>query len=189
MTTAQPNLPNQVKWVWLALLTIIVIAILAGCSTAEKLLDKAEKKDPAIVAKYARDKYPCTDLLKPDTAIIWKDSVIYIECPDNTNPFEVIVVKTDTVKNTVIKTVRVPVTVPIQVKYITKWYEDSAKLKISAVALNNCNTEAKALKVANNKLTAKSARRGVENWIWRVIALILIGLKLLKIYRKLMIKI
>lgn len=187
--TQRPKLQSQIKWVWLALLTIIIIAILAGCSTAEKLLDKAEKKDPAIVAKYARDKYPCTDLLKPDTAVIWKDSVIYIECPDNTNPFEVITVRTDTVQNTVIKTVRVPVTVPIQVKYITKWYEDSAKLKVAAVELSGCNTAVLKLQAANDKLSAKAAHRGKENWIWRIIATVLICWQVWRIYRKIMIKI
>jgi hypothetical protein len=184
MTTAQPNLPKQVKWVWLEYLLIIVVAIIAGCRTAEKLLDKAERKDPAIVAKYARDKYPCTDLLKNDTAIIWKDSIIYIDCPDNTNPFEVVVIKTDTVKNTVIKTVRVPVTVPIQVKYITKWYEDSAKLKIYATELNKTIVAAQKLQADKDKLTAKAARRGKENWIWRIIATVLICWQVWKIYRK-----
>jgi len=181
MTTAQPN---HIKWAWLILLLIIVVAIIAGCRTAEKLLDKAERKDPAIVAKYARDKYPCTDLLKNDTAIIWKDSIIYIDCPDNTNPFEVVVIKTDTVKNTVIKTVRVPVTVPIQVKYITKWYEDSAKLKIYATELQGCNTAVLKLQTDKDKLTAKAARRGKENWIWRIIATVLICWQVWKIYRK-----
>ena len=189
MTTAQPNLPNQIKWVWVILLLVIIIGIIAGCSTAEKLLDKAERKDPAIVAKYARDRYPCTELLEPDTAVIWRDSVIYIECPDNTNPFEVVVIKTDTVKNTVIKTVRVPVTVPIQVKYITKWYEDSAKLKVAAVDLQGCNTAVLKLQASNDSLKAKSDRRGKENWIWRIIASVLICWQVWKIYRKLTIKI
>jgi len=168
---------------------LLIILILAGCSTAKELLDKAERKDPAIVAKYARDKYPCTDLLKPDTAIVWRDSTIYIECPDNSNPFEVVITKTDTVNNVVTRTIKVPVKVQIPGKVVTRWYEDSAKLKIYATELNNCNTEVQTLKASNDSLSKKAARRGKENWIWRAIATVLICWQVWKIYRKIMIKI
>lgn len=179
---------KQIKVVWLILLAIIVAAILAGCTTAEKLLNKAERKDPAIVAKYARDKYPCT-LLKNDTAIIWKDSIIYIECPDNTNPFEVVIVRTDTVQNTVIKTIRVPVKVQLPSKLVTRWYEDSAKLKICATELNKSIVAAQKLQADKDKLQHKADRRGKENWIWRAIALCLMAWQGWKIYRKITIKI
>jgi hypothetical protein len=187
MKTAQPN---HIKWAWLILLLIIVVAIIAGCSTAEKLLDKAERKDPAIVAKYARDKYPCTDLLKHDTSIVYKDSLVLveIECPE-VMPDSVILIKTDTVKNTIIKTIRVPVNIPVQIKYITKWYEDSAKQKICNEALNKADLSIQKLQAANDKLTTKVAHRGKENWIWRIIAICLICWQGWKIYRKLMIKI
>jgi len=171
--THKINPQSQIKIVWLMLLSIIVIAILAGCTTAEKLLNKAEQKDPAIVAKYARDKYPCTDLLKPDTAVIWRDSTIYIECPDNSNPFEVVTVRTDTVNNIVTRVIKVPVKVQIPGKIVTRWFEDSAKLRVSAVELNGCIEAVKKLQAANDKLTVKIARKSKENWIWRVIALCL----------------
>ena len=190
MTTAQPNLPNQVKWVWLILLLIIVVAIISGCTTAEKLLDKAERKDAAIVAKYARDKFPCTDLLKPDTSVVYKDSLVFveIECPE-VMPDSVLLIKTDTVKNTIIKTIKVPVNIPIQIKYITKWYEDSAKLKLYDVALNKANTANEKLQATVISQDNKIARKTKENWIWRAIALCLMAWQGWKIYRKIMIKI
>lgn len=181
----QSNLPNQFKYLWVALLLIIIIAMIYGCSSAQKLMDKAERKDPEIVAKYARDKYPCTDLLTPDTTIIYKDSLIFVdvECPD-VIPSE-IVVKTDTIKNTIIKTIRVPVNLPVQIKYITKWYEDSAKLKICDIALNKAHIDNKNLQAANDTLTAKVYHKGLENWIWRIVASIFIFLFVWRKYKQL----
>ena len=185
--TQQPNLPDQVKYIWLILLAIIVTAILAGCSTAEKLLNKAERKDPTIVAKLARDKYPCTDLLKNDTAIIWKDSIIYVECPDNTNPFEII--KTDTINNVITRIVKVPVKVQIPGKVVTRWYEDSAKLKINAEHIRDLTKKVSEQETEIVSLNKKVANKSKENWIWRAIALCLIAWQVWKIYRKIMIKI
>lgn len=163
---------------------LLILLILAGCSSAKELMDKAEKKDPAIVAKYARDKYPCTDLLKPDTAIIYQDSVVYIDCPETpTNTFEV--VRYDTVNNIITKVVRVPVNMPVQVKTITKWYEDSAKVKLLTEALNKANTANEKLQASCDKLAGKVARKSKENWIWRVIALCLIGWTVFRFWNKL----
>jgi hypothetical protein len=175
---------------------LILCIIIVSCQTAQKLLDKAERKDAAIVAKYARDKYPCTDLLKNDTAIIWRDSTIYIECPDNSNPFEVVTVRTDTVNNIVTRVIKVPVKVQLPGKIVTRWYEDSGKLKVAALELNGCIEAVKKLQAANDKLQAandklegKIARKSKENWIWRIIILCWLIWKGIKIYRKIMIKI
>lgn len=163
---------------------LILIILLSGCSSAKELMDKAEKKDPAIVAKYARDKYPCTDLLKPDTAVIYQDSLIYIDCPETpVNTYEV--VKYDTVNNVITKIVRVPVNMPVQVKTITKWYEDSAKLKILTEALNKANTDNLKLAEANDKLSKKVANKSKENWFWRVVAIIFIGITVFRFWNKL----
>lgn len=145
---------------------LLIILILAGCSSAKELMDKAEKKDPAIVAKYARDKYPCTDLLKPDTAIIYQDSVVYIDCPENTTMFET--VRTDTVNNVITKIVRVPVNMPVQVKTITKWYEDSAKVKICAVHVASLQADTASLNKQVTKYKGKVETR--NKWLlWLII--------------------
>jgi len=162
---------------------LLLILILTGCSTAKELLDKAEKKDPAIVAKYARDKYPCTDLLKPDTAVIWKDSTVYIDCPEVTTTFET--VRFDTINNVVTKIVKVPVNMPVRTQTITKWYEDSAKLKILNVEATACQESVKKLQAANDKQAIKISRKSKENWIWRIIALCLAGWTLFRFWNKL----
>jgi len=113
-----------------------------GCYSAKKATDQVNKADshyPEIVAKLARDKYPCTDLLKPDTTIIYEDSIILveIECPDQ--PTEVI--RYDTVNNVITRTVRVPVNMPVQIRTVTKWYEDSAKLKMFTLQVESLQAD------------------------------------------------
>ncbi len=170
----------------LALLFLVGCAyLLSSCSTAEKLMDKAEKKDPAIVAKYARDKYPCKDLLKNDTAIIWRDTLVYVDCPDTLpkgNDFEVI--KYDTVNKVVVKTIRVPVTLPIRTQTITKWYEDSAKLKIGVLRIAELEKANKEQADHIAAITKKINHKTKENWIWRIIASVLIIWQVWKLYKR-----
>ena len=170
---------------------LIIILLLASCSSAKELMDKAEKKDATIVAEYARQKYPCKDLLKPDTAVIWKDTTVYIDCPDTSqgNDFGVVITKTDTVNNTVVKTIRVPVTRPVRTQTITKWYEGSAKLKINQVQITNLQKDTAQLTASRDSWKGKAKHREKENWIWRIIASVLICWQVWKIYRKIMIKI
>jgi len=171
------------KYIWWAAIVIVLYwtaAILTGCQTAKQLLDKAEKKDPAIVATYARDKYPCTDLLRPDTAVLYRDTTVYIDCPDSI-PATFEVIRTDTVNQVVVKTVRVPVKLPIQTQVVTRWYEDSAKLKIFTVQVNALQRDTAALQSQVTKYKGQASRRGKENWIWRAIAIALLvwqGVKL-----------
>ena len=153
----------------------LLIMCFSRCQTAKQLMDKAEKKDPAIVAEYARDKYPCTDLLKPDTAIIWKDTVVYVDCPDTaqTSPYEVTV--TDTVTRMVTKTIRVPVTLPVRTQIITKYYEDSAKIKIVMLQIQALQADTARLQAQVNTYKDKLHTRTVQSlWLLGlVIALIL----------------
>lgn len=173
---------------WLLLLFIAVVVILASCYTSDKAtkqVNKADSKFPEVVAKLARDKYPCTELLKNDTAIIFKDTTIWIDCPDTIkgNDFEVI--RFDTINKVITKTIRVPVTLPVRTEIVTRWYEDSAKLKIAAIANIKLNKAIENLTADNKVLQAKATRRGWENWIWRFIALCLVLWQLYKLYRNL----
>lgn len=165
----------------------LVIMSFPSCYTQKKAIEqvnKADEKFPEVVAKLARDKYPCTDLLKPDTLVTIKDSIVFVEveCPDVINPTTVI--KVDTVNNVITKTIRVPVNMPVQVKYITKWYEDSAKQKLLSIDLNKAIAANKTLSEDNNALHKKVARKSKENWIWRIIALILIGWTVFRFWNK-----
>ena len=159
--------PKMLKWFFIGLLLLIIIAILASCSTAKELLDKAEKKDPAIVATYARDKYPCTELLKTDTAIIYKDSTVYIECPDSL-PATFETVRFDTVNQVVTRVVKVPVTIRTAEKIVTRWFEDSAKLKLYELQVNSLQTDTARLNKQVIKLSGKVAAR--NKWLlWLLI--------------------
>jgi len=173
---------------------IILLLLLTGCYTAKKAeqqVNKANDHYPGVVAKLARDKYPCTNLLRPDTTILYRDTLVYIDCPDSI-PATFEVVRRDTINNVVTKTVRVPVNLPIRERIITKWYEDSAKLKLAAiekdsiikaynVIVNRLQADTARMQARITTLQAQSKRRGMENWIWRAIAITLIvwqGIKL-----------
>lgn len=165
--------PKYIYWSILILLVYFAVASLTGCSTAKELLDKAEKKDPAIVAQYARDKFPCTDLLKPDTLVVFGDTLVWVECPDTATQ---IVSFVDTlVKPGSTRTVRMPVTLPMQTRYITNWYEDSAKLKLGALELTRSMKEIQDLKDQLKTMT------GSRNWYrryfwWLIVAVVLLGI-------------
>lgn len=156
-------------------LIIILTAILfSGCYNAQKAteqVNKADSKFPEIIAKLARDKYPCTDLLKNDTAVIYKDTLVYIECPDtsvtNNNPFEVL--RTDTVNKVITKTIRVPVTLPIRTQVITKWFEDSAKLKLAALSMDKITKENQQLQTDLKAIQGKLKTR--TKYLWWLLAL------------------
>ena len=164
---------------------ILIILLFTGCYTQKKATEQVEKandKFPAVVAKLARDKYPCKDLLKPDTTIVYEDSIILveIECPDV--PTEVI--RVDTVNNVITRTVRVPVNMPVQTRYITKWYQDSAAMYLLTKDLETAKFANTKLSDENNALSKKVARKSKENWIWRIIALILIGWTVFRFWNK-----
>ena len=172
--------------IFACLISFCIIMGLAGCYTAKKAeqqVNKADSKFPEVVAKLARDKYPCTDLLKPDTAILYKDTTVYIDCPDSIQAtYEV--VRTDTVNNTVVRTVRVPVNIQLPGRTITRWYEDSAKLKLAAVEYNRVVKANEGLQAKNEKLSGKLKHARTENWIWRLIASALIIWQLFKLYKR-----
>lgn len=164
---------------------LLIILLFTGCYTQKKATEQVEKandKFPAVVAKLARDKYPCKDLLKPDTTTIYQDSIILveIECPDV--PTEVI--RVDTVNNVITRTVRVPVNMPVQVRTITKWYEDSAAVYLLTKDLESAKFANTKLTDENVSLSSKVARKSKENWIWRIIAIILAAWTVFRFWNK-----
>ncbi len=167
------------------LINTCIILLLTSCYTQKKAaeqVNKANDKFPAVVAKLARDKYPCKDLLKPDTTIIYEDSIILveIECPD----VPTTVIKVDTVNNVITRTVRVPVTLPVQTRYITKWYQDSAAVYLLTKDLEHAKFANTKLTDDNNSLSKKVARKSKENWIWRIIAIILAAWTVFRFWNK-----
>ncbi|MCL5459684.1 hypothetical protein M3M33_13700, partial [Loigolactobacillus coryniformis] len=88
--------------------------------------------DKAKVAEITRAEFPCTTT-KADTVISTKDSLIWIDCPDNTVVTAADYTGPDTVTRIIrlpgsVKTVRVPVTLPVKTVTIVQKVEDSATI-------------------------------------------------------------
>lgn len=165
---------------------LFLLALLSGCYTAKKAteqVNKADSKYPEIVAKIARDKYPCTDLLKPDTTIIYSDSIVFIDCPEVVSN-EYTNGKTDTIRinNVLYRTVKVPVTMPVKTVYLTKWYEDSASLKICNLHLDRQIYKVEILEIKNETLALKLKNRSKLMWMFLIIAAGLTAWKIRKLF-------
>ena len=182
---------------------LAILASLGGCTTAEKLTYKAISKDKAKVAEITRAEFPCTTT-KADTVISTKDSLIWVECPDNGNgtgedylrdslEWEAIKIRINKSQlgmgdtklqpplHIVGKTVRVPVTLPVKTVTIVQKVEDSAKIYVLQAATLK-------LQADNDKLRGKVHSR--NTWLkWLVIALLIsAGLNFIQFKRKLFFK-
>lgn len=160
--------------IWL-LFAGFAISLIASCSkyTQEKAItdvNKANDKYPAPVADWLRGKYPCI-IKSSDTVLLTKDSVIYIECPDLP---DVVHVVDPNIPDTVVRTriVKVPVTLPIRTQLITKYIEDSAKIKVMQSAIETRDDYIKTLEIHLKDAKEKKA------W-WKQSALITWGINLL----------
>ena len=167
------------------ILLILIIAGLSACTTAEKLTYKAISKDKAKVAEITRAEFPCTTT-KADTVISTKDSLIWIECPDNTVVTAADYTGPDTVTRIIrlpgsVRTVRVPVTLPVKTVTIVQKVEDSAKIYVLQAATLK-------LQADNDKLRGKVHSR--NTWLkWLIIALLIsAGLNFIQFKRKLFFK-
>jgi hypothetical protein len=153
---------KMIKYLFLAL-------VLQGCYTQQKALkdlNKANDLQPKVVADYVREHFPCTikdTITKVDTAYQY----ITILCPGK-DPLEIneepsvdtVYVDKYTIKTNTIKKV---VAIPSKTITITKYYEDSAKLKSLYVSISQAKEE---LKNCQQKKESKS------EWIkWLIICL------------------
>lgn len=152
---------------------LIVAALLSSCYTdkkATKQVTKAIQNKPLIAAKLTRDAYPCITV-KSDTAVIYKDSIVMVDCPPNANEYfivhDTITKKPDTV---FIAGKKVPVKIQLPQIRIVEKIEDSAKINIAraevdAALLQVRKTEDKLL-IANNTI-AKHEKNEASLW-WTV---------------------
>jgi hypothetical protein len=157
---------------------LILTLLFTGCYSAKKAAEQVKKANdnyPEVVAKTARDLYPCTDLLKPDTVLAIKDSLIYIECPELVKNDYISTTDTIIVRDSIYRIVKVPVKVQVQTKYITSYYEDSAKLKLLTIQVNGLQQDTTALKSNIIKLQGKVSNKNKELWIWRILAVLIIA--------------
>lgn len=136
---------------------------------AAKHLDKAFKKDRVYVAKVTRDSFPCTDLLRTDTAFVSYDSTVYIECPD----YGGVQVSHDTIINKIgvgkiseSSKIIIPVTLPIRTQIITKYFEDSAKIILAKNELIKC------AKLVDEFKGKASRRKSLIIWLIGAVAIL-----------------
>jgi len=157
---------------------VFILIFLASCTTALKLIDKAERKDAVLVAKYTREKYPCKDILKSDTAFLYQDTTIYIDCPPPQPTYETIRIDTITNTRTITRTIKMPI------KIVTKWYEDSATIKILTTAINTLQVERDELYATKTTLQTKIDKKNKELWLHRSWWILIILYALYKLYKK-----
>lgn len=187
------NLPKFAAGLLLLILLVAIVSAFTGCSkyteqVAENQSKKALVYHPKVIAKIARDAFPCIDK-KVDTVITQKDSLIYIDCPDVSNGTATDYAGVDTIYKTVTKvtpgkTVKVPVYLPVKTITIEKKIEDSAKInQLNEALMQSVNETAKANDTIE-KLEAKVTKKN-KYLLWGlIIILILAGANYLQFISK-----
>lgn len=187
------NLPKFAAALLLLILLVAIVSAFTGCSkyteqVAENQSKKALVYHPKVIAKIARDAFPCIDK-KVDTVITQKDSLIYIDCPDVSNGTATDYAGVDTIYKTVTKvtpgkTVKVPVYLPVKTITIEKKIEDSAKInQLNEALMQSVNETAKANDTIE-KLEAKVTKKN-KYLLWGlIIILILAGANYLQFISK-----
>ena len=176
---------------WLDMVFIIVSIAVAvffgllfsGCNTVKldsKRVAKIAHRNPQIIAKQCFKDYPCIKV-KSDTIRDSIDNVIFIEC-DTMIIHDSLVEVVPVLKKVIVKGERITV---------TEYVKDSAEYFLFHEAINNLDIE---LNAANTRLQKQSdtidsqrkiiANKGKENWIWRIIALALIGFNIFRFAKK-----
>ena len=163
---------------------ILLIVILASCNStkqAAKHLGKAFKKDAALVARVTRDSFPCTELLKTDTTFVVTDSTVYVDCPDYSNISDTKEIH-DTLRSQIVTTkfIKVPVKLPVKTTIINRYFEDSAKIKLS-------NNDLSKIGKSRDEYKGKAERRG-KLILWLLIAVAILTASNVLTIRKLLLR-
>jgi hypothetical protein len=173
------------------IVVIIFLTLLTSCSKytlpiAEQQVTKAYLTYKPMVADKTRGWFPCI-VTKNDTIIGYKDSLIYIDCPDVSTSTPADYLGSDTVylNKTVTqnKFVKVPVYLPVKTVTVVQKIEDSAKIfQLNDALMQSVNETAKANETIE-KLEAKVAKK--NKWLlWGLIIIIaLAGLNYLQAKR------
>jgi len=162
---------------------IFLLMLFASCYTPNKAIKDARKaldKHPAHVLPIFRNAFPCI-VTASDTIYQVHDTIIEIPCPT-----EVIhESKIDTIKGVIVKTkiVKVPVRVQLPGRIITKYIEDSSKLKELGLQLYRYEQDILEKDKRIEKLENKVERRNKLIW-WLIIAfLISLALNLIRLLK------
>ena len=151
---------------------IFLLMLFASCYTPNKAIKDARKaldKHPGWVLPIFRNQFPCI-VKDADTIYQVHDTIIEIPCPNE--------VKIDTIKGVIVQTkiVKVPVRVQLPGRIITKYIEDSSKLKELGLQINEYKQALIDKDKRIEKLENKIERR--NKLIWWLIAAFLISLAL-----------
>jgi len=152
---------------------LLIPIFLFSCQSANKLLNKAVKKDKAEVAKLTRELFPC-GIIARDTTVIIDTVSEFVECPESDI---ITIVKTDTTIDTIVlrKTVKVAVLTPQRTLYITQRFEDSAKIYLLQ---NQINLQAVKINRLNDRIhTAKII-------IWWLMAILILSILIYPLFKK-----
>jgi len=152
---------------------ILIPIFLFSCQSANKLLNKAVKKDKAEVAKLTRELFPC-GIIARDTTVVIDTLTKFVECPESDI---ITIVKTDTTIDTIVlrKTVKVAVLTPQRTLYITQRFEDSAKIYLLQ---NQINLQAVKINRLNDRIhTAKII-------IWWLMAILILSILIYPLFKK-----
>ena len=145
--------------------------LFASCYTPNKAIKDARKaldKHPAHVLPIFRNAFPCI-VTDADTIYQVHDTIIEIPCPTEV----VHETKVDTIKGIIVQTkiVKVPVRVQLPGRIITKYIEDSSKLKELGLQIYRYEQDILAKDKRIEKLENKIERRNKIIW-WFLILLI-----------------
>lgn len=175
---------EMVKWILSLVAGAAFLICFGGCYNSQKATKQTNKaliKFPAVVAKIARDAFPCI-VVKSDTSYNYYDTTIMADCP------AVPIIK-DTVKiyfslPSIPKIIQVPVKVEVPARTITIKIIDSAFNKICQLSKDSFSIQNAALQT---KLTDAQATIKTKNkillWLYIIIGLSITTFILKLIYK------
>lgn len=155
---------------------LFILMLFASCYTPNKAIKDAQKsirKHPLSVLPIFRNQFPCI-VTDADTIYQVHDTIIEVPCPTEI----VHETKIDTIKGVIVQTkiVKIPVRVQLPGRIITKYIEDSSKLKELSIQINDKNKRIE-------KLEGKIERRNKAIWWLVILLLISLGINIIRLLR------
>ena len=144
---------------------LFVCVLIAGCNTSKldsKRLAKIEQRHPEKIAAICSGKFKET-ITKSDTIFDYRDSVVFVDCDS--------IFKHDSLIEYV--SVKVPVHLPIQIKTITIYKEDSAKIFLFAKEINDLHQALIKADLKHDNDAAIISIQRTKLWRWRILAIAL----------------
>lgn len=142
----------------------------------EKKLNKIYLDKPELIAQKTRLWFPCSET-KADTTVKIVDSLIHIECPEIFNGTTKEDYLSTVIKDTILKTIKIPYQLPIKYVYIKQRVEDSAKVFVRDQIIQDKSNRLE-------KTKDQVVRKNNFNWILVCICITLLFLNILQWKKK-----